>query len=314
MASEEPQDDRETALMPLEQRHIEIEGQDVLAAWTGQHDVYVPLTPICEALGVAPAAQVRRIRRDDVLAEQLRPLRIDTPGGPQTVQALHLEAVPMWLATLDTARVKEEVRPRLRAFKLWVRQKVWEAFAAEMGWSQATGATPAPADPSLLSLEQVAAFGRALTTLAEQQISYQRAQTRTMIKVRGTLSDHEQRLATQEGRLDKAAQVMGATIREVRELKKRLDPGATITDEQAAELSTRVKVIAEELTRQTAGTPHQKNYYASLFGELHRRFRVSSYKNLTVEKYEQAMRWLGDYDDALGRATTDPDDPMEGAQ
>jgi len=47
MASEKSQDGRETALVPLEQRHIEIEGEDVLAAWTGQHDVYVPLTPIC---------------------------------------------------------------------------------------------------------------------------------------------------------------------------------------------------------------------------------------------------------------------------
>jgi len=43
-------------------------------------------------------------------------------------------------------------------------------------------------------------------------------------------------------------------------LKKRLDPGATIPDEQAAELSTRVKVIAEEVTRQTAGTPQPHRY------------------------------------------------------
>jgi P22_AR N-terminal domain/ORF6C domain len=311
MESVEPQSDREAALVPLEQRHVEIEGEDVLAAWTGQRDVYVPLTPICEALGVAPGAQVRRIRRDDVLAEQLRLLRIDTPGGPQTVQALNLEAVPMWLATLDTARVKEEVRPRLRAFKMWVRQKIWEAFAAEMGWSQATGATPTATDPSRLSLEQVAELGRALTTLAEQQIAFQREQAQAMIEIRGTLSDHEQRLTVQEERMDKAAQVMGATIREVQTLKKRLDPGATITDEQAAELSNRIKAIAEELTRQAAGTPHQKNYYASLFGELHRRFRVSSYKNLTLEKYEQAMRWLRDYDEALGQAINDP---MEGLQ
>jgi hypothetical protein len=313
MASEEPRADRdrEATLVPLEQRHIEVEGEDVLAAWTGQRDVYVPLNPICQALGVAPAAQVRRIRRDDVLVEQLRLLRIDTPGGPQTVQALHLEAVPMWLATLDTARVKEEVRPRLRTFKMWVRQKVWEAFAAEMGWSQATSATPTATDPSLLSLEQVAEFGRALTTLAEQQIAFQREQTQAMIAVHGTLSDHEQRLTVQEERMDKAAQVMGATIREVQTLSKRLDPGATITDEQAAELSNRIKAIAEELTRQTAGTPNQKNYYASLFGELHRRFRVSSYKNLTIEKYEQAMRWLRDYDEALGRAINDP---MNGLQ
>jgi hypothetical protein len=306
MASEEPRAGREATLVPLEQRHIEVEGEDVLAAWTGQRDVYVPLTPICQALGVAPAAQVRRIRRDDVLAEQLRLLRIDTPGGPQTVQALHLEAVPMWLATLDTARVKEEVRPRLRTFKMWVRQKVWEAFAAEMGWSQATSAPPTATDPSLLGLEQVAELGRALTTLAEQQIAFQHEQTQAMIDVRGTLSAHEQRLSVQEERLDRAARVMGTTIREVQTLKKRLDPGATITDEQAAELSNRIKAIAEELTRQTAGTPNQKNYYAGLFGELHRRFRVSSYKNLTIEKYEQAMRWLRDYDEALGHAINDP--------
>lgn len=311
MDGEESQASGETALAPLEQRHIEIEGADVLAVWIGQHDVFVPLTPICEALGVVPGAQVRRIRRDDVLAEQLRLLRIDTPGGPQTVQALHLEAIPMWLATLDSARVKEEVRPRLRAFKLWVRQKVWEAFAAEMGWSQTANTSPTTTDPGLLSLEQVAEFGRALTTLAEQQIAFQHEQTQVMIEVRGALSEHEQRLTVQEDRMDKAAQVMGATIREVQTLKKRLDPGATITDEQAAELSNRIKAIAEELTRQAAGTPHQKNYYASLFGELHRRFRVSSYKNLTLEKYEQAMRWLRDYDEALGQAFNDPMESLQ---
>ncbi len=33
---------------------------------------------------------------------------------------------------------------------------------------------------------------------------------------------------------------------------------------------------------------------------------MSSYKNLTIEKYEQAMRWLQDYDDALGQATDNP--------
>jgi hypothetical protein len=33
---------------------------------------------------------------------------------------------------------------------------------------------------------------------------------------------------------------------------------------------------------------------------------VSSYKNLTIEKYEQAMRWLRDYDEALGHAINDP--------
>jgi hypothetical protein len=125
-------------------------------------------------------------------------------------------------------------------------------------------------------------------------------------QVRGILADHEQRLGAQEGRLDRAAQVMGATIREVHALQRRLDPGNVITDQQAAELQETIKAIAEELTRQSVGTGQQKNYYASLFSELHKRFRVSTYKNLTIEKYERAMAWLRDYDEALGRSLPPP--------
>ena len=206
----------------------------------------------------------------------------------------------MWLAGLEPSRVKEEVRPRLRTFKRWVREKVWEAFAAEMGWAPATPSTAV--DPTLQSLQQVADLGRALVTMAEQQMAHHRA----LAEVQETLSEHEQRLAAQEGRMDRAAQVMGETIREVRALKGRLDPSNVITDEQAAELQEMIKAIAEELTRQSAGSGQQKNYYASLFGELHRRFRVSTYKNLTIEKYERAMAWLRDYDEALGRSLPPP--------
>ena len=235
------------------------------------------------------------------MAEHLHSLRIDTPGGPQIVQALHLETVPLWLAGLEPGRVKEEVRPRLRVFKRWVREKVWAAFATEMGWASTTAAV-ATTDPSALSLEQVAELGRALTTMAEQQLAFQRQQEQAMLIVRGTLSDHDRRLSVQEGRMDKAAHVMGEALREVTALKRRLDPGNVITDEQAAELQESVKAIAEELTRQGADSGQQKNHYAGLFGELHRRFRVSTYKNLTIEKYEGAMAWLRDYDEALGRA------------
>jgi hypothetical protein len=190
--------------------------------------------------------------------------------------------------------VKEEIRPRLRVYKRWVRQKVWEAFAAELGLPQTT--VPTTVDPVTLSLQQVAELGRALTAMAEQQLAFQQEQE----QIRSVLVDHEQRLGVQEGRMDRAAQVMGETIREVKAIKSRLDPGNVIADEQAAELQETIKSIAEELTRQSAGSGQQKNYYASLFSELHRRFRISTYKNLTIEKYEQAMAWLRDYDDALG--------------
>jgi hypothetical protein len=290
----------EAALIASEVRHVVIEGDDILAARVDAGDIYLPLRSMCDALGVSYQGQVARIRRDEVLADGLHTLRVATGGGVQSVQALHLECVPLWLAGLEPGRVKEEIRPRLRVYKRWVRQKVWEVFATELDLPQTS--SPAAADPTALSLQQVAELGRALTAMAEQQLVFQQEQT----QVRSILADHEQRLDAQEGRLDRAAQVMGETIRQVHALKRRLDPGNVITDEQAAELQETIKAIAEELTRQSAGTGQQKNYYASLFSELHKRFRVSTYKNLTIEKYERAMAWLRDYDEALGRSLPPP--------
>lgn len=88
-------DEAATALVPVEQRQIlVIEGEEVLAARVDT-DVYVPLRPLCDALGIKSYGQVARIKRDDVMAEGLRALRITTLGGTQVMQCLHLESVPL---------------------------------------------------------------------------------------------------------------------------------------------------------------------------------------------------------------------------
>ncbi len=56
-------------------------------------------------------------------------------------------------------------------------------------------------------------------------------------------------------------------------LEARLRPAATIDEEQAAELSSRVKALAQALTAQDSS----KNHYQGIFAELYRRFGVSSY-------------------------------------
>jgi len=285
-----------------------IEGEEVLAARV-ETDIYVPIRPLCEALGVAPQSQLARIRRDEVLAEDLHSLRISTPGGPQTVQALHLESLPLWLAGLEPGRVRADLRDKLRVYKRWCRQRIWEAFAAEMGFDEAPSmppTNPTVQEQDVLSLQQVEQFGLALVTLARQHLALQEQQAEEMIEVRGTLDRqgqrldrHEGRLAAHEERLDRAAEVVRETLRDVKVIKARLDPANVITGEQAADLQNTIKAIAHELTRQSAGTGAQTNYYAALFGELHRRFRVSTYNALRLEQYEDAMVWLRDYQQAL---------------
>ncbi len=75
-------------------------------------------------------------------------------------------------------------------------------------------------------------------------------------------------------RLDRAAQVVGQLQQRLGEVERRLDPAGHVTEEQAAEISNRVKALAELLTLKDPS----KNHYQSIFGELYRRFRTSSHK------------------------------------
>jgi quinol monooxygenase YgiN len=76
-------------------------------------------------------------------------------------------------------------------------------------------------------------------------------------------------------------------------VEDKLHPHISITDEQAAHISTVVKALAELLTRQKG-----KNQYQSVFAELYRRFGVSSYKHIRQEQYSDVLAFLEEWRDA----------------
>lgn len=87
-----------------------------------------------------------------------------------------------------------------------------------------------------------------------------------MQQVRSTLVTHDERLAS---------------------LELRLDPGAAITEEQAAEIALAVKNVGQRLSTQS-----ERNGYAMVYSELYRRYGVSSYRNLSQSQHKQALAWL----------------------
>ncbi len=296
------------ALVPLAQRQVQIEGEQVLAVWTGQQDIYVPLRPLCEALGVQLNGQLARIRRDEVLAEGLRRIRVETDGGPQLMQALHLEGVPLWLAGVEPSRVREEVRPRLRLFKRWVRQRIWEAFARETGIAGAVeeARAPVPEAPEVRTLEHIEQMALAIATMARQQRAFEQQVDQRL----AALDTHVAALAdgqeTMGGRLDQAAAVVGGLLRRVDSLEHLVAPGQVISEAQAAEISALVKAVAAAITEQDrrAGAGG-RNPYQAVFGELYRRFRVSSYHNIPARRFAEVMAWLRDYQGGLDESGED---------
>jgi len=300
------------AVIPVEQRHVTLmDGDEVLAARIEPDGIYLPLRPICDNLGIGYSAQFNRLKRDEVLAEGLRRLKIKTAGGTQTMQCLELEGVPLWLAMIEPSRVREDLREKLRVYKRWVRKRVWEAFAQETGLMPASGTTVATeTDDTIRALEQIREMGFAIARMAEQQIVHERRLGTVEGRVVGLdrrIAAVEELSARTDARVDRAAEVMGGTLRELKAVRARLAPGNLITDEQAAEVQEMVKAIAFEMTRrQSAAASGKLNPFAALFGELHRRFRVTSYRNIPVDRYPDVIAWLRSYQNALDTGDAPP--------
>jgi hypothetical protein len=91
--------------------------------------------------------------------------------------------------------------------------------------------------------------------------------------------------------LDKAALVVADMQRRLSAVERRLGPSAAITDEQAAQVALHVKALAELLT----GKDPSKNHYQSIFGEIYRRWGVSSYKLLRQSQYQEVLAFLDDW-------------------
>jgi hypothetical protein len=250
------------ALVPADERAVDFYG-DELRVFILDGEPYIPLRPICDYLGVSWSGQNERIRRDAVLSEAIRYVRVTRTnrGGRPELLCLPLEYLNGWLFGINASRVREELKERLIRYQKECYRVLAQAF---QGTTVSTSSS---------ALAQIRDMALAIANMAEQQIIL------------------EGRVATTEARLDKAAVVVGDLGKRLGRLESRLSPGATITDEQAAEVSQRVKALAGLLQERTPG----KNCYQSIFGELYRRFNVSGYKLIRQSQYAEVLAFLDEW-------------------
>jgi len=101
------------ALIPLVQDTILFNGNPLVVVRLPDGQPGVVLRWICENLHISSAAQVERIKRTEVIADDLVYVRVETDGGPQIMPTLTLHAAPYWLATIDTRRMEKDDPRRL---------------------------------------------------------------------------------------------------------------------------------------------------------------------------------------------------------
>jgi hypothetical protein len=174
---------------------------------------------------------------------------------------LPLDFLNGWLFGINADRVKPEVRDQVLRYQRECYRVLATAFVST---AQETAVSPAES-----SLIQVREMALAIARLADEQIEFDR------------------RLVSTETRLDKAASVVGDMQKRLTAVEQKLTPGTAVTDEQAMQISQAVKAIAMEMEKRSG-----RNEFQGVYGELYRRFGITSYKLLPAEKFADAMQFL----------------------
>ena len=270
---------------PLAQRIVPFYGDDLVAVQQQDGVISVLFARLCENLGLVRAAQIKRIRRHDVLHEGLTTVIVQTDGGPQEVQCLRLDLLPLWLSGLQARRVKEELQPKLIRYQREAALVLWQAFKDQLLVEDVV--VESADDQAILQLQQIAEMGRAIVRMAEQQIELQRQQS----ALNGRMDAAARVIRGVQGTLDTVVGQLARVDVRLGVLEDKVHPAAYISDAQATEISNKVKGLGELLSRQQAG----KNHYQGIFAELYRRFGVSSYKLIRQEQYPAVLQFLEEW-------------------
>lgn len=228
--------------------------------------IYVPLSRLCDNLGIERKRQAQRIRDHEVLSRGFVSLTLETTGGVQEAQCLRLDLIPLWLAGVNANRVSPEVRAKLIRYQAEAASVLWAAFRHDILPPNDTAITSAEPSGAALAYE----IATAIQHLARQQMEL------------------EQRLG---GRIDKMAlwarEFSQSVDRRLSSLELQVAPQATVTEQQAAEVALAVKAVGQALAEQGS-----KSGYGQVYAELYRRYSISSYKNLPQRKFAQVIDWL----------------------
>ena len=156
------------------------------------------MRPIAEALSLDWSSQIKRLRRDPVLAEAIEWVVImTTHRGEQRTLCLPLDIpLPGWLFGISGTRVKPELQEqRSPATNGSAYDVLWNAFKGDI--VPAAPAPPVdlnPAEQALLLAEAVASLARQHLDLEQRHLTMADYLRPFVAQTRSQLTAHEERL------------------------------------------------------------------------------------------------------------------------
>lgn len=279
------QDMRDIAIpqeQAIEQRPVVFMDDELTAARTTAGAIFITLPGMCRALGLDTRSQVHRIERSPALAKGLRVIPLKTRGGVQPVNCLRVDRVALWLAGVETTRIRPAYRAKIEAYQDELASVAMAVFMRTLGVQPVSE----PAQPPAASVAQVAEIAEQIDTLLGV-VSFLREHLDAQLMATA------ERIGALSLRLDDAVTLLEALgerqvdtagkVARIDERTQRLTPAhARAIQEQVDRMARETKRLAQPLT------------YAMIYGRLKYRFRASSYREIADEQYPAVMSYLED--------------------
>ena len=301
----------EQALVPVDQRRVRFYGDDLVAVIIEEHGrrrVYVPLRPICDYLGLTWPGQWERTRGDEVLAPEVRSVRVTlTERGARTVQCLPLDLLSGWLFGVQARRVKPELKEKIIRYRRECFHVLWEAFQTDM-LPLLNPTSPDP-DPRVTALAGQIDLVRAELTFLREHLS--------------AILLAEDRIEDVAGRLEQATtlleQLVGRQTQQAAQLEDTADLAAGLAvavariDERTARLTpAHCRAVQDQVTSIVEETARQRKpiSYSRLYGGLKHRFAVGSYSEIADDQFDRVLAYLRAEFQRVTDGTAPQQDPL----
>ena len=271
------QEQETTALIPVEQATLTFHGHPLLVVRLPDGRSGVVLRWICDNLHLSPEGQVRRIKRTEVIADDLVYVQVQTDGGPQNMPTLVLHGVAYWLATIDTRRMGKD-DPRRAEILAYQRDAVDALYA----WASAKKTRAAPTN--VVPSEPITEPARPAPDASVDDWLLYHQQMVTVLEWR---RDIETWRGSVESRLEGVEAITGL----IPEILERLGPEKLTPAHQNL-----VKYYVQQLSKATG--KHAGTLYSSLYSA----FEVPRYQDIPEDDWPKVEQWFrGQIDQAKGK-------------
>lgn len=262
--SKREEDQEIKVVIPIVQETITFHGKPLVVVRLPNGEPGVVLRWLCENLHLGTQAQVLRIQRTEVIADDLVYTRVQTEGGPQVMPTLILYSVPYWLATIDTRRMDKNDERRLE-----ILDYQRNAVAALYAWAQSPKGEVTP--PGLVPAGQVT---KPAPPGDNASLEERREYHRRMLEWIDWQQDAEAWRGTVNERLEGLESITSRIV-------KQIGPPRITTEHQ-----TLVQFYISQLSDIT------KKTHATIYAQLKTTFRVPRYDEIPEADWPRVEQWF----------------------